>query len=364
MIKLLPLLKLLVVAATCLLLIDVIVFRSGWYSGWIQPNSTAGSVVASMLQVDRYREPQLKNVLILGNSKMGEGFSGPLANRAVARPDLHFVNGAVAGTSPRIWDYLLREQDPNTNRYAAIVLMVDYDLAALEQDLGNYSLDTSYLRPLLRLRDLQSYPSSFSDPEQQTRARRAILLPMQALHDDLVSLLRAPWKRYKEIVTNRPIWLKAVIDYPGRDQVLPNLNIDADTGMPMDWSPLEASRKAELDGYFKGLRRVATLERQAENERYFRTWLGAIAKRYKAAGIPVIVFSAPRGPWHQQLGNPPQPNHVIQSLVNEDALLALPGDAFISLEQPLYFFDSLHMNRAGRERFSQLLAAQIAPLIH
>jgi len=50
----------------------------------------------------------------------------------------------------------------------------------------------------------------------------------------------------------------------------------------------------------------------------------------------------------------------VADLIAAGTLMALPGDSFADLEQPRYFFDSLHMNRAGRERFSPRLAQFVA----
>lgn len=80
--------------------------------------------------------------------------------------------------------------------------------------------------------------------------------------------------------------------------------------------------------------------------------------------MPVIVFSMPRGPFHQQMVGAPEPRGAVAALSAAGKIIALPGNTFVELEQPRYFFDTLHLNRVGRERFSQSLAAHIAPLVH
>ena len=85
--------------------------------------------------------------------------------------------------------------------------MVDYDVAANRLDMPNYSLDTSYLIQLLRLADLRDYPASFTSDSERERARRAILLPLQSLRDDVRDLFVHPLDRYKELNRNRKDWL-------------------------------------------------------------------------------------------------------------------------------------------------------------
>jgi hypothetical protein len=359
-----PLLKLCAAVIIVLLLIDAALFRSGWYFRVIKPDSTAGSVFGAELAIRHYYEPARKNILVLGNSQIGEGFSAQDADDASGRGDLHFINGSVAGTTPRVWYYLLRKVDPDVNRFAAIALMVDYDIAVNRQDMSNYPLDTSYLIPLVRLSDYDDYPSSFTDADRRERARRAILLPLQALRDDASDLLLHPAARYTEVHRNRKGWLYAIGHYPGRDGKLPQLDIDRETGLPEDWSPVAPDVKARLQDYFHDLRGQALPEIEAANTDYLREWLGRIARRYSARNVPVFVFVAPRGPWHQMLAPVPVATGPVAELAAKGEIIPLAGDAFVNLEQPQYFFDALHMNRDGRALFSRRFAQQVAPLVH
>lgn len=361
--RLAPLLELVLAGLLTLACCDALLFRSGWYWRFVEPNSTAGASVGSTLVAARYREPERKNVLMLGDSRVGEGFSMSLADAAAGRADLHFVNAAIPGTGPRVWYYQLRAIDPDANRFAAIVLMVEFDVTHRQQDLNDFSLDTNHVVPWLRLSDLLDYPTSFGDGDERARARRAILFPMQALHEDILGALAAPRARWIATTSVREAWLGAVGQYAGRDGALPELAIDAASGAPRDWGPREAELKPLLEGYFRNLAQEAPPERQAANDAYLRRWLGRIAARYAGPGVPVVVYAMPRGPWHRQLLPQLHVTAAIAELAGGGSIHALPGDAFAELEQPQFFFDDLHMNRAGRERFSPLLAERIAPLV-
>lgn len=359
----LPLLRLAAAVAIVLLAVHVCLFGSGLYFRLMEPESTSGSVVNGRLFIDRDIDPARKNIVVLGNSQVGEGFSERIADAQAHRPDLHFINGAVAGTSPRVWNYLLRDVDPHAKRFAAVALMLDYDAASNKVDLGNYLLDTNYALPLLGITDVDDFPNTFSDPTQRERAQRAILFPLQALHDDVRDFLLHPWKRLVDITRGRYGWLKAVAAYPGRDTSLPELPIDTSTRMPSDWGPTEKEIRPTLEPYFNMLKRSASPELQAANARYREQWIGRIVSRYRENHVPVIVFVVPRGPWQRDVAPIPKPEGAVADLIKRGDILALPGDAFVDLEEPKFFFDTLHMNRVGREQFSRWFADRVAPLV-
>ncbi len=294
-----PLLKLCAASLIALLIVDATVFRSGWYFRLAAPESTAGSVINDLRAIRKFYVPGRKNILVLGNSQIGEGFSARIADATSGRDDLHFINGSDAGTTPRVWYYLLRKVDPDAKRFAAIALMVDYDVGANRIDMNNYLADTNYLLPLLRLSDLQDYPASFTNADERERARRAIVLPLQAFGKDIRGLFADPGDRFHDLRRYRKDWLNDVAAYGGRDLRLPALAIDAATGMPSDFSPLDSGTKARVEDYFRTLHEPAPESTQEANSAYLREWLGRIALRYAGTNIPVIVFVVPRGPWHR-----------------------------------------------------------------
>jgi hypothetical protein len=352
-----PLLKLAAAVLAALLLVDAVLFRSGLYYRWLDPDSTAGSVKRTLLTIRYEYDPARRNVLVLGNSRIGMGFSALLADAASGREDLHFVDGSVAGSTPRAWNYLLRAIDPDADRFAAIAMMVDYDVAAMPLDMRNYA-DTAYLVPLLRVADLRDYSDSFSDLDQRARARRAILLPLQALHEDVARLIAHPFRRRHAVRSTRRNAPQAILHYGGREGRLPDFVLDA-SGLPLDWGD-DPTLRRQLEPYFHDLQSSSSPEMQAANAAYLREWLGRIASRYAAHGVPLFVFVVPRGPWHGERAAVPEPTGPVAELAARGDVVPLPGDAFVALERPQFFFDTAHMNKDGRERFSRLLARAIA----
>lgn len=363
-VRLAPLLKLCAAITFALLLIDLALFRSGAYARWvIKPESMPGSVVRGALTIEHYRDPTRHNILVLGDSQIGEGLSARSADAASGRDELHFINGSIPGTKPRDWFYLLREIDPDTSQFSAIALMVDYDLAYTQQDLSDYPLDTYYSASLLRLGDLRDFPASFSSSNPSERARRDILLPLQGLHEDARDLLAHPLRRAHEIRKVRPTWIDNLAGYSSRSDTLPDLKLDPSSCMPKYWADAESEWKPKLETYLRDLRKKAPETIQLANQNYERYWLRRIAERYHARGVPVIVFAMARGPWKADFLPSPTLNAALVALRDTGLITPLPGDAFIELEKPQFFYDTLHLNATGRERFSKMFATQIAPLV-
>ena len=164
----------------------------------------------------------MSNVLVIGDSRIGEGFSPVFANHIGHPRGINFVRLGLAGTTPRVWHYVLRAVDPQRNRFVAVYLMAaGYRDDEVHEDYANRALDTAYLAPMLEWRDLFEYPASFTDETAFKQARLAVAFPESALHRDLVAFAGAPLTRLKKATVwhqGYPNWLR---DYPGRSEAMP-----------------------------------------------------------------------------------------------------------------------------------------------
>lgn len=357
--------RLVALMAAVVVLVDALVFRSGFYLRWLEPQSVAGSTRNAVRRVEATVLPDRRNVLVVGNSKIGEGLSTALADATTAGSGLHFVNGFIPGSALRVWYYLLREIDPQANRFAAIVLAVPF---GAEEDLGAMAdrvADINYLAPLLGLRDLTTFPSSFEKPALSGQARRAILFPAQSLRRDIAALLASPLQRYGKVRDAEQKSVAEFLRYQGSNAALPDLPIDPATRLPARWDGVDDRMKRGLtEHYFRWLHVKPPPSVAASNERYYREWLTRIVQRYRSAGTPVILIEVPRGPWHGTETPPPQPTGAVAELIASGAVSALPGDTFVDIERPHNFFDLEHMNKSGRELFTVRLAQRVAALLH
>jgi len=72
-------------AVAAFIFLEALLFRSGFYARYLDPNSSTGIFEADFRD-ERNRRPIGPNdVLIMGDSRIGEGFSAPIANSALGK---------------------------------------------------------------------------------------------------------------------------------------------------------------------------------------------------------------------------------------------------------------------------------------
>src|SRR5207253_6376662 len=102
--------------------LDGVIFHTRLYQSLLEPKSNAGRVLALARQEKQRRPAGGKEILVLGDSRMGIGFSEEVADEIAAGRDVSFFNRSMPESVPRLWYYLLREIDPSASRYQAIVM--------------------------------------------------------------------------------------------------------------------------------------------------------------------------------------------------------------------------------------------------
>jgi hypothetical protein len=344
-------LRILLAALVAYLVCDIALLRSGFYYRLVEPESTAGSTLHALLSAEKQRAGAARAVLVIGDSRIGEGFSARLATETAAAGAVRFVALPLPGSTPRVWDYTLRAMGDHLSRYAAVVVMANtLDDRSEYEDLANREIDLAYLAPLIGVADLHRLPASFSDPAAQWRARKHILLPAQALRQDALALLGNPYRRARQVYTHRRDLARSQWSYEGRPQSLPP---SPGAGRP------SATDDLAWRTYFLRLQgRVPTLP-AATARRYRAEWYGALAARATRVGAPLLVVPVPRGPYHAQSAKVEPLHGALAELQDAGRLTVLDRMPYRALEQPGYFFDSQHLNRRGRERFSRALAQQV-----
>src|SRR4029077_13313952 len=92
--------------------VDGAIFHSGLYVSMLAPSSYAGRVWRITRAEKERTLSGLKEVLVLGDSRIAEGFSATLANELGAAAGLKFVSLAEPAASANTWYYMVREVDP------------------------------------------------------------------------------------------------------------------------------------------------------------------------------------------------------------------------------------------------------------
>ncbi len=335
------------------LALDALLFRSGLYWPYLEPDSSAGILQLTLLR-ERAHQAAWKEPLVLtmGDSRMN--YSPKLVNEFLAAQGWNFrlTHGGVAGTTPRCWHYILRELDPTARRYHAIVFPVDsFDDLETDVDYRDYPYDIQYLTPLLRWQDLPEYPLTYATREWAAGAWRATLVKGAALQPDILSFLRNPRERIRKAQLNRSWWPNGSYEYLESEK---NVN-----GLAVDWSTRTPSYPPEADAAFKEAVTAMLLRPRPPSRgiysAYRRLWFGKIRERYRNSPTRLIVVKLPRGP----LVRPSDASLAHTSSLRDLGFEMGDEHRYEILERTELFKDVLHMNRAGSTRYGQMLAEEL-----
>jgi lysophospholipase L1-like esterase len=345
----------------CLLLfgLDALLFRTGLYMSVLEPDSTAG-LLELILRREKAAQAKAGDNLVvtLGNSRMGYVPKGvdlrPRQTGYVVR------TAVVPGSDARSWYYLLRDLDPTAHRYRAIVFGVDdYDdedrLFNLDDDIR--ALHYSIAR--LRLSDTIEFARSFHSPAVEWVAFRGALLKGIALQSDIQAFLSHPRKRIDDVHLYRDGYADWAYNFVESSRNL--------TGLQINWSNLTATyppgmTEAEKDG----LRSFLLHEPNPQTgrlARFLRTWLGRTADRYRRSSTKIIFFRLPRGPIPRPDNLVKKRSSSIRELASRPNVILADEHLFDILEHPEFFKDGMHMNRAGVDKFSAMLADEVARIL-
>ncbi len=329
--------------------VDGVIFHSGLYVSILAPSSYAGRV-AKITQAEKERAPSgLKEVLVLGDSRIAEGFSTTLANELGAPAGLKFVSLAEPAASANTWYYMVREVDPTARRYSAIIIPYGIGYEPNSAD----PLRISMTAPLLRYGDCFHFASGFQRWYGRFRAFIACILRGSAYQDDVVDLLAHPFARIRSI--QQADKKRSGSEYKGRDYDLVGTSYDATTGQVTFPSKLtEAQRQA--------FRKSLIQPSQSDTDyslKLQRDWIPRIMNRYSHSPTAIVLTPLPRGPFLELGGFSRGFESVLPSSVVERTRFSLPGHTFDFLEKPEYYFDAFHLNGKGRQKFTETLVSEL-----
>lgn len=332
------------------ILLDGIVFHSGLYVSILAPNSYAGRI-EEITRAEEERAPSgLREVLVLGDSRMAEGFSAALANEFASSEGLKFVSLAEPAASANTWYYMVRQVDPTARRYAAIVIPYGLGYEPKSAD----PLRISMTAPLLRYTDCFHFASGFQRWSARARAFTACILRGSAYQDDVVDFLEHPLTRIRSI-EKTGIRLHSREMYKGRNYDLLGTSYNAATGeITFAQKLTEAQRLA--------FRKSLIQPSQSDTEyslKLQREWIPRIMSRYKNSGTAIVLTPVPRGPFVELPGFSRAYESVLPISVLERSTFSLPGNAFEFLENAEYYFDAFHLNAKGRQKFTQRLVSEL-----
>jgi len=330
--------------------VDGAIFHSGMYVSILAPNSYAGRV-AKITQIEKQRAPSgLKEVLVLGDSRIAEGFSATLANELGSPVGLKFVSLAEPAASANTWYYMVRAVDPIARRYFAIVIPYGIGYEPNSAD----PLRISMAAPLLQYGDCFYFAAGFQRWSGRFRAFIACILRGSAYQDDVVDLLAHPVARIKSIQQ----WARSMNSrtvYKGRDYDLVGTSYDAATGRVTFAPKLTESQR-------QAFRKSLIQPSQSDTDyslKLQRDWIPRIINFYSNSPTAIVLMPVPRGPFIELPGFSKGSDSVLTKSVIQRTSFSLPEHTFDFLEKPEYYFDAFHLNAKGRQRFTEALTSEL-----
>ena len=344
----------LVVGVLAFLLVDAAIFHSPLYPAILAPQSFAGRV-RFLVERERQRPSSVdKRVLVVGDSRVAEGFSERLAEE-IAGPGWNFINVAIVGSTPRVWSYLLREIDPKADRYDVIILPVAYrDIeivvaaAANPQDYVDRPLDIQLAAPLLRYTDAISFASSFPSWSNQCRAATASILRGTAYQADILNLIENPLRRVRQLKATQSFDVSPN-RYTGRRQDVTAAEYDAEN----DTLTVPEGFPAEVEAMLRRSLAPPPAKQTGRWVIYREKWIGGILRRYAGSNTRIVLVQLPRGPFVRKARSAAEEESTVQTLATSANTILLEQDRFRDLEKPEFFFDAYHPNANGRRAITQ-----------
>ena len=330
--------------------LDGLVFHSGWYMAYLQPQSSAGQLESRIFWLRH--EAEVPETAVLGDSRIGEGFSARAAQTATGGA-MRFRNIAVAGSTARVWYYLLRGADPERKRFPIVVLAMDRYSDQDGEDQRDRMGDLNYVVGRLRLTDCPEFALSYHTEAFRWRALSGCLFRGIPLREDVQELLANPAERFRVAKDWRNNGHGYLDGYGGKDEDL--------TGLTVDYAARTVQFPAGATQGQKDTVRNTLLPQpvpQTGMQREYRAkWLGKILDFYAGSKTRIVFIQMPRGPVP-----PPEskvPAYFVDSLKANPQVRVLTAETFRDLEQPELFADGLHLNHKGRPLFSERLAKKL-----
>ena len=329
--------------------VDGAIFHSGLYVSILAPRSYAGRV-AKITRSEKERVSSgMKEVLVLGDSRIAEGFSASLANELGSAAGLKFVSLAEPAASANTWYYMVREVDPTARRYSAIIVPYGIGYEPNSAD----PLRITMTAPLLRYGDCFHFASGFQRWSGRFRAFLACILRGSAYQDDVVDLLSHPVTRIKSI--QQADKKHSGSEYKGRDYDLVGTSYDASTGQVRFAPKLTEPQRLAFQ---KSLIQPSQSD-TAYSLKLQRDWIPRIMSRYSHSPTAIVLTPLPRGPFLELGGFSKGYESVLPRSVIQRTTFSLPGHTFDFLEKPEYYFDAFHLNAKGRQRFTETLVSEL-----
>jgi hypothetical protein len=347
-----------ILAIAGLFALDALLFRSGLYTGVLEPDSSAGAFEL-ILRREQVAQPWYGRNLVVTVGDSRFAYYPRVANEQKATTGFAFRHAGVAGTDARAWYYMLRDLDPNRDGYRAIVIGVDdYDDEDGAYDIGDDLATLHYVAARLRFSDVVPFTLSFGESYARWQAFRGSLLKGTVFQRDILAFISHPRKRLADIALNAGGFEEWTYGYVETDK-----NV---VGLKIDWTTFTATVPPGNNALRDQLDRFVLYRPYPQTGRHAafrRKWFGQLVDRYRGTPTKIIFVRLPRGPIPRPANLVQKKSSSIREFAARPGVLLLDEHAFDGLETPELFKDAFHLNNTGCARLSVLLAQGVGKLL-
>jgi hypothetical protein len=292
-------------------------------------------------------------ILTIGDSRMA--LVPRIANAMTSETGYTYGDISLGGSMPRCWYYALRAADPAAHGYRAVVMNSnDYDEPDSLEDVRDRQSDLHYLAAELRLSDLSVFPWTYHEPGLRWLAARDMLLKGLLYKPDFLAFLANPFSRIEHVRRSDRESADWMYEYQETEDSL--------AGLEIDWQ----HRTARFPDRFTGEQRQSLTDallhepfpQNGRYTEYLQDCYARVLNDYRGSGTKLIFLRVPRAP----VSPPDRPlklNSAVRRLRFEPDVVLLDEHLFEGLERPEFFRDPWHLNRAGMDRFSRILAVEL-----
>ncbi|WP_216254999.1 hypothetical protein [Polynucleobacter sp. AP-Melu-500A-A1] len=346
------------------LLIDLIVFRSGLYAKFLTMSSMQGfaqhisnSVIAGKFNPEN-------SILIMGDSRINEGFSHQQANLTSKKLGIEFFNAGIGGSTLRTWCYLLEQWDPNQDRFKAIVITLPSYRNAPPADAGLNSrvLDADFLAPNISTKAYLDFIFHQEGVKNKIMITSPIFVSASQYSKDFMDLILHPRNRIETYKWKKATGLNFSDAYKGNPDNMVGLSYDRRANIMKYPERFNADQKKAIQNLVIKSSTTSD-ELLSSSKEYSQYWLSRIINRYSHSKTKIILLRMPSTPVPAINQDANFDMLVDDKHFKNENLYIIPENAFLSLEDPKYFWDPNHLNADGRAALSNQISNTLVEYI-
>jgi hypothetical protein len=336
--------------------LDNALFRNGFYTSLILPLTRSDKVARFDLR-EKHRAPSAKReVLLTGDSKMEFGFNQTMFDSENGNSPIQLRKAAMGGTNVKTWYYLLKDIDPNHDRYAAIVIPVrSFKVLPAHDDPENDFGTGQDLVPAVHVSDWPDFLSSFSNLSVRDRVRTQLYFSSHGtgigffVHGSQILTRIATGGKVKMLIQGGPVEsVQSMVLSPDgrRIEAFPahfDIFMQRESSMYFEQSPLEVTEKLTQ-----------------ENFDFQYRWLTRIIGMYGKSPTKIIFVRIPNSPFPLPAETPlPDAPDLRDRLPKARNVVYLSEDPYRLLYDRRYFYDLLHLNSSGGKVFTRQITTDV-----